>query len=86
MQTPKPASEADLKALAVELFLAVSRVQNQVTAIGRILRDREILRKDEFYAALLQADEETREARENLERAGSLGPIIELLRKSEPQG
>jgi hypothetical protein len=81
MDTPKPASEADLRALAVELFLAIHRVQNQLTAIGRALKDRGILQKDEYLAALRQAEEDSREARENLRKINSVDPMIELLRE-----
>jgi len=61
-----------------EMLLAMSRMQESITALGIVLREHRILDHAGYLAAHVMAQEMNRATREKIEKLDALDPMIEL--------
>ena len=72
--------EEKLKTVAKEFLLIAARLQESITALGIVLKERGILDHPGYLAALAMAQEANRPLRERIEKLETLDPMLELLR------
>lgn len=76
-------SDEDLAKLFKKYLLAMNRLQESISAVGLVLKERGVMPREVYEDALRRVQEMNRENREQMEKADAQDPSLELLRKFE---